>query len=246
MIEINYHAMIELLISLGFSEVEAKMYLANLSIGIAGVSILAKRAGMNRTSGYSVLAELKQKWYVKEYLRWNTKYFEATDPEDILDMFHKKIKKLDKALPEIKAMSQKYTESPKVRYYQWLEEVKQLYLKRLQDNPSEIKIFKAWIEREKEKEKLKAFSKEVVKKTWARKVEIICNELNLIRRRGYSGGHERERSFTKNDMYLPTSIKIYGNKVQFVSLKNHLFGVEIENQDIADSLRQMFDYIWRH
>ena len=72
--------MIELLISLGFSEVEAKMYLANLSIGIAGVSILAKRAGMNRTSGYSVLAELKQKWYVKEYLRWNTKYFEATDP----------------------------------------------------------------------------------------------------------------------------------------------------------------------
>ncbi len=61
MMEINYHAMIELLISLGFSEIEAKMYLANLSIGISGVSMLAKRAGMNRTSGYSVLAELKQK-----------------------------------------------------------------------------------------------------------------------------------------------------------------------------------------
>jgi sugar-specific transcriptional regulator TrmB len=237
--------MIELLISLGFSEVEAKMYLANLSIGIAGVSILAKRAGMNRTSGYSVLAELKQKWYVKEYLRWNTKYFEATDPEDILDMFHKKIKKLDKALPEIKAMSQKYTESPKVRYYQWLEEVKQLYLKRLQDNPSEIKIFKAWIEREKEKEKLKAFSKEVVKKTWARKVEIICNDLNSSEDDNIRENTKR-KILPKNDMYLPTSIKIYGNKVQFVSLKNHLFGVEIENQDIADSLRQMFDYIWRH
>lgn len=237
--------MIELLISLGFSEVEAKMYLANLSIGIAGVSILAKRAGMNRTSGYSVLAELKQKWYVKEYLRWNTKYFEATDPEDILDMFHKKIKKLDKALPEIKAMSQKYTESPKVRYYQWLEEVKQLYLKRLQDNPSEIKIFKAWIEREKEKEKLKAFSKEVVKKTWARKVEIICNSSTSSEEEDTREDTKR-KILTKNDMYLPTSIKIYGNKVQFVSLKNHLFGVEIENQDIADSLRQMFDYIWRH
>ena len=168
--------MIELLISLGFSEVEAKMYLANLSIGIAGVSILAKRAGMNRTSGYSVLAELKQKWYVKEYLRWNTKYFEATDPEDILDMFHKKIKKLDKALPEIKAMSQKYTESPKVRYYQGLEEVKQLYIKRLQDNPSEIKIFKAWIEREKEKEKLKAF----MQNDWDADVEAKLDYLELF------------------------------------------------------------------
>lgn len=237
--------MIELLISLGFSEVEAKMYLANLSIGIAGVSILAKRAGMNRTSGYSVLAELKQKWYVKEYLRWNTKYFEATDPEDILDMFHKKIKKLDKALPEIKAMSQKYTESPKVRYYQGLEEVKQLYIKRLQDNPSEIKIFKAWIEREKEKEKLKAFSKEVAKKTRAQKVEIICNSSTSSEEEDARENTKR-KVLTKNDIYLPTSIKIYGNKVQFVSLKNHLFGVEIENQDIADSLRQMFDYIWRH
>jgi len=245
MIEINYHAMIELLISLGFSEVEAKMYLANLSIGIAGVSILAKRAGMNRTSGYSVLAELKQKWYVKEYLRWNTKYFEATDPEDILDMFHKKIKKLDKALPEIKAMSSKYAESPKVRYYQWLEEVKQLYLKILQDSPSEIKILKAWIEREKEKEKLKAFSKEVAKKTRVQKVEIICNNSTSSEEDNRKENTAR-KTVTKNDLYLPSSIKIYGNKVQFVSLKNNLFGVEIENQDIADSLRQMFDYILRH
>jgi hypothetical protein len=85
----------------------------------------------------------------------------------------------------------------------------------------------------------------VARKTRAQKVEIICNSSTSSEEEDARENTKR-KVLTKNDIYLPTSIKIYGNKVQFVSLKNHLFGVEIENQDIADSLRQMFDYIWRH
>ncbi len=85
----------------------------------------------------------------------------------------------------------------------------------------------------------------MAKKTRVQKVEIICNNSTSSEEDNRKENTAR-KTVTKNDLYLPSSIKIYGNKVQFVSLKNNLFGVEIENQDIADSLRQMFDYIWRH
>lgn len=58
--------MIEILQKYGFSEKEAKVYLASLQLGSAPWSTIARHAGEKRVTVYSLLKELGKKWYVHE------------------------------------------------------------------------------------------------------------------------------------------------------------------------------------
>jgi len=46
------------LVSLGLKKTEAKVYLALLELGVGTVSVVAKKAGLNRTSTYDVIQPL--------------------------------------------------------------------------------------------------------------------------------------------------------------------------------------------
>jgi hypothetical protein len=43
---------------------------------------------------------------------------------------------------------------------------------------------------------------------------------------------------------LDISIKIYWNKTKFISMKNDISWVVIENEDIAKTMKSIFDYIY--
>lgn len=236
--------MIQFLESIGFTENEAKIYLAGLSLGHTAVSTIAKKAWINRTTAYAVLDDLVTKWFVYESYRGNARYYSVLDPENLLDVFRKRISKIEKILPELQAMNANIATGPKVKYYQWFEEVRQLYIQEYKDSPIEMRIFKAWVERLDEKKKLRDFRKELTKKILSSHIRIIGNTTSSTKEDDKKGNIER-KNVQDSELFLPASIKIYGNKVHFVSLKNNLFGVEIENEDIASCLKQIFDCIWK-
>ncbi|EKD29400.1 MAG: Transcriptional regulator, TrmB [uncultured bacterium (gcode 4)] len=237
--------MIQFLESIGFTQNEARTYLAGLSLGYSAVSTIAKKAWINRTTAYAVLDDLVAKWFVYESYRGNARYYSVLDPENLLEVFRKRISKIEKILPELQAMNANIVTGPKVKYYQWFEEVKQLYIQEYKDSPIEMRIFKAWVERLDEKKKLRDFRKELIKKIHSNQVRIIGNTTSSTKEDDKKGNIER-RNIQDSELFLPASIKIYGNKVHFVSLKNNLFGVEIENEDIASCLKQIFDCIWKN
>lgn len=159
-------------------------------------------------------------------------------------LFERKVRKFEKILPELRAMGRKDQESPKVRYYQGLEEVKQIYVQQYKDAPTEVRVFKAGIERKDEKQKLQEFRRDLKKKLHPKKVHILCNRTNSTLEEDKKTNTLR-KTIPDSELFLPASIKIYGNKVHFISLRNKLFGVEIENEDIATCMRQIFDYCYK-
>ena len=61
--------------------------------------------------------------------------------------------------------------------------------------------------------------------------------------------HDTERLVTRRlakveDLSLPAQVIIYANKVAITDLKGTLISTLIENENIAESLKQLFEYMW--
>jgi len=55
----------------------------------------------------------------------------------------------------------------------------------------------------------------------------------------------REIRFLPQNIDFSTITNIYGNKVAIFSLKHGIFGVLIDNSEIADNQKKIFDILWR-
>lgn len=89
---------------LGLSAKEQLVYMTLLESGIVSASELAKLTSQNRTLVYSYLEQLKQKGLILEIVHNNKKFFQATNPDFLLQITQNKmnqLKKFEKGLPKI-------------------------------------------------------------------------------------------------------------------------------------------------
>jgi sugar-specific transcriptional regulator TrmB len=76
----------EILKSLGLSDKEIKIYLANLQLGSSLVQKIANFAGLNRTSAYDLLKSLEQKGFVSHTIQSGKRFYQAAQPTKLIDM----------------------------------------------------------------------------------------------------------------------------------------------------------------
>ncbi len=112
----------------GLSEKEARAYLALLELEIAGVQEIAKASGINRSSAYVTLESLKNDGLVSVSDDKNVRQYVATPPEAILrsaeDKAHKQaeiLKKIEKVIPEMKALFKGTRRKPIVKVFEGKE-----------------------------------------------------------------------------------------------------------------------------
>lgn len=90
---------------IGFSEEEAKIYLAVLSLGMAKVSDISKEADIPRTSVYNHLKRLIKDDYIKKTKSRGVEYFIVSDPINIFDSQKEKIENFSKIIPLLEKMA---------------------------------------------------------------------------------------------------------------------------------------------
>ena len=73
--------------NIGFNEKESKIYLALLETSAQPASVVARQAGINRTTTYLTLEDLLKKGLVNRFERKGIQYFEAVDPKQINKSF---------------------------------------------------------------------------------------------------------------------------------------------------------------
>lgn len=89
---------------LGLTRNEAKVYLALLQLGPTTTGPLIQRTGLHGPRVYECLERLIGKGLVSFVLKNKRKYFEAADPERLMDLLKEKEKKFAETLPKLKAM----------------------------------------------------------------------------------------------------------------------------------------------
>ncbi len=136
----------ELLQEIGLTKSEVAVYFALLELGSSTTGPIIKKAGIASGKAYLILNKLSLKGLVTHVFQSGTKYYQAKDPEKILDYMQekqrdlsKKEEELKKIIPALRAQfSQKLT-PPRAEIYEGVNGLKSLYewiLKELQ--PGEV------------------------------------------------------------------------------------------------------------
>ncbi len=81
---------LQILEGLGLTKNEIKVYIALLELGSSAAGPIIKRLGMHRAAVYDILDILTEKGLVHYIIKANRKYFEAQDPERLLEILDSK------------------------------------------------------------------------------------------------------------------------------------------------------------
>jgi len=225
---------------------EAKSFLAILEIGPASISDIAKRAKVKRPTAYYLIEELIKKGFVLKVPSGKRVFYQAIPPKNILNLLEKKKQNISKILPDLEALFYAKPSQPKVRFFEGKEGLKNIYEEMLNTSKKVYTIFSfddfLTVFTEKENEDF---------------FNIIRNAggmlYDLIKPTPLAKKSVKEEIYRKGITkvkFLPADFKVSidqlvsGNKVAMISFKS-LAGVIIEDQNIADSQKELIKYLWQ-
>lgn len=126
--------MIPFLTTFGLDKKEAQLYYASLQIGENSVAVLAKNAGINRSTAYVLLEKLVEKRFFIEGFKFGKKTFRPLTPKEVKaklkrdqDRFAKKINHWEAKIPELEAVTLRSFSEPKVRFYRGEDGMSKIY-----------------------------------------------------------------------------------------------------------------------
>lgn len=235
--------LITLLHNLGLSLNEAKIYLATLEIGPASAQRIAKKAGLMRTTTYSVLENLAVKGFIfKTKEKDKNRYF-ADSPKNLFRRFSRYYEQFEKGLPQLEAIHNQMPIKPKIVFYEGKDGIKEIYEDTIKERPKEIleyntsNIAKTFPD----------FPKEYVnsrRKAMIRAKRIAPNDkfwVERARRDNYEMSETRLLSPEK--FTIPVEINIYNNKVAFMSYPDEM-GIIIESKGVAEAMKKIYELAW--
>lgn len=252
--------LIKNLIDFGLSEKEAKVYVALLELEAATANEVAKKTEINRSSTYVVLESLKKQGFVNISVDKTIKQYVATPPEALLHLAKKRAEKqegiktmMESIMPDLKALHKDTKHKPKVMVYEGVDSMKTLYYKETSKVKSGEEFMRSYedlsvieemlpgyveidcIERKNKSVKLYAINPNTKanRDTIDNNIDTQYQDINLLipEKLFRASGH-------------PVDFAVYGDEVTFYSLKES-FGIVIKHQEIADTLKSIFDLAWK-
>ncbi|MFA5871882.1 MAG: helix-turn-helix domain-containing protein [Parcubacteria group bacterium] len=241
----------ESLKNIGLNEKEAKVYLALLQLGKTTAYAVSVRSGLKKPTTYVILEQLVKKGFAFQIPRSRKHLFFAESPDKCFALARERLVLAQESLPELMAARKGENEKVNVSYFEGLGGIREIYQKLIDYNKN----------RPEEERRLIGFyahtrdTSEELKEYWVE----LSDELkqNNIARRGLTPEDESLGWYFENAkkinfdlLGLPVekynsnvSFEIYDKYVQIISHR-YLQGTLIENRDVADALRQIFEIMW--
>ena len=231
------------LLSLGLSELEAKTYLCLLEHGEMRAGELSQKAGINRTTTYQLLQSLLTKGFASYCVKEGVKYFDAVEPETLLDLVEEKRHSLVESLDYLKSLSKSAGKEAKITVFKGVEGYKSCLRQMLHLDKMLYAIgytgkmqqldpvfYEQWT-RERLKRKIR---RKYIMTTDADAFEASKRPLTEI------------RPLPREYGYFPFAIVISGAKTLiFFFDKNDFTGITIDSRGIADSYMNFFKFLWK-
>lgn len=243
--------MINDLLELGLTSEEAKVYLAVLELGGSYASNIARRANINRATCYHTLNNLVKKGLITSYTKQKALWFNAEDPKRIIDIAEQKLKRANILAPQLLSISNTITFKPKIRFYEGVDGVKNIFEDILKTKENEIL---GYTNIEALAKLLINYFKEYCRRKIERKLKTrylapVTKEGADIIDKFYPAGYDRNLVeillVNKDEFFFENEITIYENKVAIFSLREEeTNGILIESTTFAKSMRSIFDLAW--
>jgi len=237
-------SLVKLLEKTGFTDKEARVYLALLELGQADVSDIAKKAELKRSIVYVLLEGLVKRGYTNEVLNKKINTYQAVDPLIILSQLKSVTKDFSDMLPMFRTLHNKGDNRPKITYLETKEGIRNTYE---EINQSKEALFISSYERIAKyfpgaiEEWIKHTKKGLIPLK-ARHL-IANNKFDLeIMKKFKTIGQETRYLAEVADFNM--DFVIYENKLAITSLEENPFAIIVESAGLVNSLKSIFEIVW--
>ena len=236
----------------GFRQNEVKAYLTLLKLGKATSYTIVKEAGVSSGKIYETMDRLIERGLVSYVIINGKKYFEAANPDRLLDYMHKReeemheeTESIQKILPQLKDDSKQKITHTKAEVYEGIAGIKSAYELMLSETGTNKEILILGAPKE-AGDKLNAyfddFNNRRIKKNIS--LRIILNRGHPRESKLKSLNKTKVKVFPK-EIITPAWINVFGDYVATFNLAEEPIVFLIKNKRIADSYRQYFDLMWK-
>lgn len=237
----------------GLTDGEIKVYLALLELGSSTTGPVIEKSHIARSIIYQILEKLMRKGLVSQITKEKTKYFQAAEPNKILEYIDEREKQLEenkkrieKLLPEL-LLKQKMAPKSETNMYLGYKGIRtaheHLYLKLKRGEeycylgvpayqPEEQHLY--WKRDHKKREKEGIIG---------RLLFNVDTDPEILRdRNSYKGSYAR---YMPEGIKTPACFMTFKDTTIIILQSPTAIAVEIINQDIADSFQAYFEEFWK-
>jgi sugar-specific transcriptional regulator TrmB len=243
--------MISELEKFGIPQKEAILYRALLELGApCAVSIVAKRAGVNRTTAYDLLDSLEKRGLIISKITKKHRTFEALPPSKLIaylkeesEKFSRLAKESENLLPELNTHYRTQTGRPRVYFYEGEEGLIRVYEETLTSSEEIL----AYASDQANQEAVPWYFPQYYKRRAAKKIPIraLFPDTPKDRERHKLDRAElrRSRLLPKEILNFSPEINFFDNKIMIADWKEKL-GIIIESEEIVKVFKQTFELAW--
>jgi DNA-binding MarR family transcriptional regulator len=234
----------------------ADLYVALYNYGPQSISELARHSGVERTRIYRLIDAMTTSSLIEVEVHYKKSIFRAAPIENIQILIAKKeqeVTELHAGLPRLQEFlyeTTSNTNATRIQYYKGEEGLKQMYWNQTKTTTDVLSILY---------ENMQIRTNATFFERWVQ----ACNQHDIVFRgiindnfiktqQEWYGVHSNERlqqwharHVSDATFSITHSMVVYGNVTSYFNWKDgEIFGIEMYNQQIADSQRQFFEMLW--
>ena len=239
--------LIQELQQLGLNEKEARVYLAALEFGPATIATIARKSGIKRTTIYEFLTGMLDGGLILTSVLGKRTLYSGIGPEGLNKLIDKQKEVIQSLAPELLLLVKQSPQKPKIRFYEGVEGLKHVFNDTLdQPDGSEVLFIAPWAGTF---EALpKAFVDQYVIKRKKQNIKvrsIVPHDKYAVEGKKKDEQELRETIVVpKEKLPIKAKINIYQNKIAILSFGDEKISLIIESQQIADTLKAVFNLLW--
>lgn len=240
----NNQQNIDTLKSLGLSDQEIVVYTALLKLGGADATLLAKQAGLKRTTAYPILDRLIKQSIVIAYEQGAKKFYSPIAPSKLGALFEEKVQNFFKIVPVLEKMKSENTHRYGIRLIQTKKDLRHFYNNILDEykNGEYLVIGSAttWLSADPE------FMHDFRKRRAMNNTKVRL----LLTSDSEKAEGQKDSTLLREYKYLPdnhafkSTIDIYKDKIIILGPTVDALAVVIEIPPMVDVFKSTFEVLW--
>lgn len=237
--------------NLGATDKETDVFLKMLRLGAQPVSVIAKHAGLPRSSMYVILERLKKLQLIEEFKHNGITYVKCIPVKELENILktreraiHHTFELLKENLPKLESLENKLSITPTVKFYEGKKAVMKMYEDVMREKEFYASFNPAVVQKVMPEYCYKVG--EILEKNSRRAKELVIDsgEAHRYKKRFHSELHQIKILPANTD--FSADIIIGSTKIYMISYgEREVSGTEIENPSITGAMRIIFLELWK-
>ncbi|NOS67748.1 MAG: urea ABC transporter substrate-binding protein [Candidatus Peribacteraceae bacterium] len=251
----------QLLIEIGLSEKEARMYVTLLRLGAQPTSVLAQKAKMNRGTAYVILHSLLEKTLATKMTKDGVHYFSPLDPKHLLSFIDNKKRtmesnrqKVETMMANLSAIQNPSVTKPKMQFFDGVDGARAVLESTLSAQDKTLRAYLSLanvikfvgadaFEDYTEKRIAAGYALHEIRTREKDKEAFGLDPRSM--RHTTSRRELREIRHASEDLAFPMTMFIYDDKIAIISSGEENFAMVMESKELADMQHKLFEILWR-